>query len=196
MQSSRHLLGLLVLCAGLAGVASESASKGGESPTGRFEKSGHLRHAGDETTWCALHVMQREYAEAVEDCDLAIDQSPADADSYSNRSAAYQFLGRLDRAMADLEVAIRLNPIDSKLHFNRGVLHTTLREYLKAIVDYTEAIRLNPKHVPAYFNRGVCLEILGQVDKAIADFREALRLAPSLEEARNKLRRHGEEPAH
>ena len=186
-----RLLRACCLCGMLAvGVGLATSKVGASAP--QLDPR-HASHTGEHATWCALHLVRREYAEAIEDCDQAIAQNPADADGYSNRSAAYLMLDDLDRATADLEVATRLNPTDAKLYYNRGVIHTKAREHLKAIVDYTEAIRLSPEHVPAYYNRGFSFELLGEHDKAIADYRQALRLAPSLERIRNRLRRLGVE---
>lgn len=187
-----RLLRACCLCGMLAVWVWHVTSKVGASAPPRLA-AGHARHTGVHATWCALHLVTREYAEAIEDCDQAIAQNPSDADAYSNRSAAYLMLDDLDRATADLEVAIRLDPTDAKLYYNRGVIHTKSHEHLKAIVDYTEAIRLNPEHVPAYYNRGVALELVGEHDKAIADYRQALRLAPSLAKARDALLRLGAE---
>ena len=151
----------------------------------------HRSHVGGHATWCALHVVRREYRQAIEDCDEALSQDLMDADALSNRGAAYLMIAEIDRAIVDVEAGLRLNPSDAALHYNRALLHIRKGEYAKAVAEYTETVRLSPRHAFAYNNRGIAFERLGERDKAIADYRKALELAPGLTITRQNLRRMG-----
>lgn len=149
----------------------------------------HSAHVGGHATWCALHVVRREYRQAIEDCDEALSQDPLDADALSNRGAAYLMIADVDRAIVDVEAALRVNSSDATLHYNRALLHIKKGNYAGAVAEYTETIRLSPAHAFAYSNRGIAFERLGEREKAIADYRKALELAPALKITRQNLRR-------
>lgn len=150
-------------------------------------------HVGDHSAWCTLHVVQRRYHEAIEDCDKALAATPDVETLYANRSAAHFMIGEIDQAIADVEAALRLNTSNAVSHYNRGLLYAHKGELSIAIAAYTEAILLNPSRAHAYHNRGVLLERMGERDKAIDDYRTALRLAPNSSLTRQNLKRLGVE---
>ncbi len=148
-------------------------------------------HVGDHSAWCNLHIVQRRYREAVEDCDEAIAATPNVEALYTNRSAAYFMIGKVDQAITDVEYALRLNASNAVSHYNRGLLYAHKGDLATALTAYGEAIRLNPLRAHAYHNRGALLERLGEREKAIADYRMALKLAPNLLLTRQNLYRLG-----
>lgn len=121
------------------------------------QRSRDHSHVGGHATWCALHVVRREYRQAIEDCDEALSQDANDADAYSNRSAAYLMMAEIDRAIVDLEAALRLNPMDATLHYNRALLHFKKGEHAAAVSEYSETIRAEPGSCIRLQQSGRCL---------------------------------------
>ena len=153
-------------------------------------KEKEREQAGTMTAWDYLRKGNRaydakNYTEAIDNYNKAIEKQPDFADAYNNRGVAYDSLGEYNKAIADYNEAIRLKPDAAVAYNNRGNAHADLGEYDMAIADYNEAIRLKPDYADAYYNRGNNYNNLGEYDKAIADYNEAIRLNPDTAVAYN-----------
>ena len=116
-------------------------------------------------------------------CDIAIQQNPKDAVSFSNRGIGWSLKGDQDRALSDYNEAIRLNPQFANAFANRGNAWRAKGDKDRAIADYNEAIRLNPQLANAFYMRGSTWQAKGDKDRAIADYNEAIRLNPQFANA-------------
>jgi tetratricopeptide (TPR) repeat protein len=98
---------------------------------------------------------------------------------YSIRGAAYDSLGKLDKAIAAYSEVSRLNPKDAAVYERRGYEYEMDGDLEKAIAEYTEAIRFGPTRATAFCRRAAAYMKRGyDLDKAIADYTAAIRLGP------------------
>ena len=154
----------------------------------------HTVAPADDVVMCGLLQMHKQFQHAIDHCDAALQATPNNADTFSNRGSANLALGRLEQAMADFGRAIEQQPGDASNYFNRALAHAAAEQNDRAIADYTKALELMPTLAIAHNNRGLAYEKLGERDKAIADFRAALAIAPNLKMIENNLRRLGAAP--
>ncbi len=74
----------------------------------------------------------------------AIELNPGDAQSYSNRAAAYLIKGRPDLAIADTTRAIALNPRLAPAYDNRAVAYEKNGRIDLALADYRSTLAIAP----------------------------------------------------
>lgn len=65
---------------------------------------------------CAAHVMLREYARAIEYCDLAIEKDDQFWRAHNNRALANIGAEHFDAAAIDISNGLKINPDASSLH--------------------------------------------------------------------------------
>lgn len=73
------------------------------------------------------HVMNRAWADAIKDLDIAIARSAGGSESYRLRGHARLKLNRLPEAWSDVEAAMRLAPTDVKVVVLRGDVREAMR---------------------------------------------------------------------
>lgn len=136
-----------------------------------------------------------QYGKAMEHATAAIALDPSRIGAYSVLAATYGRQSRwadLDRTIAQAEQNV---PDDRLPHFTAAVRMTTaridarraeqlLRRYLEQEPEYGA-----PAHSRAHWRLGQALELQGQTANAIAEMESALRLEPSLQGAKDDLKR-------
>lgn len=93
------------------------------------------------------HMSNKEYEKALEQYTHAISISPSGSNShvyYSNRAAAYCYLGQYDAAADDCMMSIELNPMYEKAHARLGLSRFFMEDYQGAIEAYEYALQLEP----------------------------------------------------
>lgn len=164
--------------------ASETGSEPGAGPPQLHDEA----HAARAIDWCIAHLIWREMAQAVSDCDHAVMKEPTNPRALTTRGSVWLVAGEAKRALQDFEAALALAP--TAVHFyNRGLAHAKAGEARAAIADYTEAIRLDPELAVAFHNRGYEYELQNNLNTALADYRRALELSPQLRPAAEALER-------
>ena len=118
----------------------------------------------------------KEYQQALENYDRAIQLNPNEAVAYIFRGVAYYELGNYQQAIKDYDRAIQLDPNRARAYHYRGSAFSSLGNYQQAIKDYDRAIELDPKLAMAYSSRGFSYWELGQIKAAQSDLRVAARL--------------------
>ena len=177
-------IAVAALVAGTSTGASETGLESHAQPNQLHDQA----HAAQAIDWCIAHLIRREMAQAVSDCDHAVIKEPTNSRAFSTRGAVWLVAGDTKRALQDFEAALVLAP--TPMHFyNRGLAHAKAGATSSAIADYTEAIRLNPELAVAFHNRGYEYELLNDLDAALADYRRAVDLAPQLRPAVESLER-------
>ncbi|MBW4560094.1 MAG: tetratricopeptide repeat protein [Mojavia pulchra JT2-VF2] len=141
----------------------------------------------------------RNYEQAVENFNQAIEQEPENAKARVNRGNARYNLKDYEGALTDYTEALQINPREVKAFVNRGNVRYMLaeysndpdKEYNQAIADFNRALTLNNKEVEAYLRRGVVRSQIAKYSgdsqkdykRALDDFSYAISLNPSKAEA-------------
>ena len=97
---------------------------------------------------------------------------------YSNRSVAYQAIGKLDLAKADIIKAIKLQPNFSN-YYNLAVLQRLSGNPQDCYNILSQMITKSQPYVQLFLQRGLCAAALGKHDEAISDMLRAIKLDPS-----------------
>ena len=95
------------------------------------------------------HMAKKEFDEALNQYNLAIETSPSGPHShvyYSNRAAAYCYLANYVAATTDCETSIQLNPTYEKAHARLGLSLFFRGEYADAIAAYKNSLELDPNN--------------------------------------------------
>lgn len=117
------------------------------------------------------HMSNKEYEKALEQYTHAISVSPSGSNShvyYSNRAAAYCYLGQYDAAADDCMMSIELNPMYEKAHARLGLSRFFLEDYQGAIEAYEHALQLEPTNAASK-------SYLGKAKKRLAEQMEKER---------------------
>ena len=128
-------------------------------------------------------VNGKDYPQAIDHFNKAIEIDPKYAPAYDGRGVAYSNQGELDRAIADFDEAIRLDPSDALAWYHRGGAHARAGDDGRALADLAEAIRLDPGSAKAYLARSRVYAKKGDDAQAKADRQKAAELDPSLGKA-------------
>jgi tetratricopeptide (TPR) repeat protein len=78
--------------------------------------------AGGHSNLCAGYALLREWAQALEHCNAAIDLDHRNWQSFNNRAAVHSGLGQYDLALTDLRLGLELEPQSSILHKSLAVV--------------------------------------------------------------------------
>ncbi|MEZ6185964.1 MAG: tetratricopeptide repeat protein [Planctomycetota bacterium] len=116
-------------------------------------------------------------AEALADCDRALELQPGVLEVLDFRATCHSMLGSYRLAIADYDrVLARLD--EPRSRFNRGLCHAKLGEPEAALADFTRAIELDPGRVRPYLYRGNLHFERGDYALAAADYRRLTELRP------------------
>jgi tetratricopeptide (TPR) repeat protein len=110
------------------------ALQGGRIAEGiRLTQEG-LRDAADQreaasghSNLCAGYALLRDWAHALEQCNIAIELDRTNWQSFNNRAAVYAGLGQYDLALADVHSGLELDPQSSTLHKSLAVVEHNQR---------------------------------------------------------------------
>jgi tetratricopeptide (TPR) repeat protein len=149
----------------------------GAPPRGAPEVEGFT--AADYINRGLTYVHLGSHAEALADCDAAIQIDSRAANAYCNRGLAFAALGRHAEALVDYDTAVQLDPNLVPAHLNRGTTYAGLGRYKEALDDFGAAVRLDPNGAEAHYNRGLVHYNLGQYEEALAEYDAAVRLDPN-----------------
>lgn len=125
------------------------------------------------------HHMRGELERAIELYSRSIEVYPT-AEAYTFRGWAYQFLGRIDDAIAECHKAIEVDATFGNPYNDIGaylIEKGELDEAVQWLEKAKRAPRYEPRHFP-YMNLGRLYAAKGMVQQAIAELEAALRIAP------------------
>jgi tetratricopeptide (TPR) repeat protein len=83
--------------------------------------------ASGHSNLCAGYALLREWAQALEQCNIAIELDRTSWQSFNNRAAVHAGLGQYDLALADLRAGLELDPQSSTLHKSLAVVEHNQR---------------------------------------------------------------------
>lgn len=110
-------------------------------PTTSVEEGGaSLKDQGNE------FFKSGNYLKAAALYTQAIKKDPSNAALYSNRSAAFLNLFKLNKALGDAETTITLNPHWEKGYFRKGCVLEAMEQYEDAVAAFQLALQYNPQN--------------------------------------------------
>ncbi len=121
----------------------------------------------------------KDYANAIKDYSIEIQNNPRDTDAYFDRGNAKKESGDYAGAIQDFDKVLEMKPRSESAYFNRGNAKKEINDYAGAIQDYDKAIELNPKLIKAYNNRSLLKCLLKDYAGTIADYDKLIELNPN-----------------
>ncbi|MBI4678363.1 MAG: tetratricopeptide repeat protein [Elusimicrobia bacterium] len=94
---------------------------------------------------CSYYCDQQRYADAVRNCDRAIELWPRYADPLRLRCRARRLQGRYADGLKDCDAAVEYAPFWDDAYFERGLVHQGRKDYPRALTDLETASRINPR---------------------------------------------------
>jgi tetratricopeptide (TPR) repeat protein len=123
----------------------------------------------------------RQYAEALDEVNVAVEIEYELADAYTRRSMYNYQLRDWESVVDDASKALSLNPTaqDQLICLqNRGAAFMYLNRYDEALDDLSLAIELDPDDFVPYFDRAKIYELTGFEEAALADLNKGIELCP------------------
>jgi TolB-like protein/Tfp pilus assembly protein PilF len=134
-----------------------------------------------------IHLLRRQYDEAVAEGRKAIERSPNSATTLFMFGMVLRFAGYYEEAIPILERAIRLNPITTVNYLNNlAWANAYSMRYGKAIALWNRAIEKNPDYLFAYLGLAASYQLSGNEVKAKECVEQLMRIKPELSLARIK----------
>jgi len=115
-----------------------------------------------------------------------IRRSPT-AETFCNRGACLQKMGRQAEAIEDFKRAIAIEPNLAEAFCNLGIAHRSLGDLPAALAAYEKAIEIAPSMVEAHCNKGVALKEAGLTELSIRALQQATSIAPNHPESHGNL---------
>jgi len=173
-----HLLGVVALQQGNAGLAVELINKAVTSKPDFAEAYGNL---------AAAYQSLGDLDQAMASLRKALSQNPDNADAHFNLGNTLKRLGRTDEAIASLRSVIAINPDHAAAHNNLGNALKELGKFDEAVASFRHALAIKPDYATAHNNLGTALSALGDLDGAAESYRQALAINPDFAQAHNNL---------
>ena len=123
----------------------------------------------------SARLQNKQYTEAIVDFKQSERLRPGNSILYSNRSVAYQALGKLAEEKSDITAAIKLDPSFSN-YFNLAILQKLSGNPQACFDLLSQMIKQSQPYGQLFTQRGLCAAMLGRHDEAISDMLKALKL--------------------
>jgi biopolymer transport protein ExbD/regulator of sirC expression with transglutaminase-like and TPR domain len=135
----------------------------------------------------------KQFAEAIQEFDRAVQAAPNDPSAYRDRGTAYRAAARAaeaagdggaagarySSALADFSKEIELAPKEAAGYVERAQTEDLGRQYDAALADANKALELKPDDLVSIKFRGFAYVGLNHWDKAVADFTVAIQRDPN-----------------
>jgi adenylate cyclase len=130
---------------------------------------------------CLVYLLRRQYDQAIEEGNKAINLSPNSAEANFRYGHALRWAGRFDEAIVAYNKAIRLNPITPIRYIsNLAWAYAYSGNYEKAIELWNQNLERNLDYFFALFGLTIAYQLTGNETKAREAATEVLRLKPKL----------------
>lgn len=96
-----------------------------------------------------VFIKDKQYTEAMEQYNKAIELDATQSIYFSNRALAHLKLDNFQSSLNDCNDALRLNPKNIKACHRRGLAYVGLLEFKKAKIDLTDLLKAKPSDVTA-----------------------------------------------
>jgi len=154
-----------------------------------IEKSLQIKpdYAGAHYNLGLLMLRQREFANAQEQFNLALQTSQLDPMIWNGLGLAQASLGQIDEAISNYRQALKLNPNFADAFIDLAAALSAQGKYAEAIEMSETALRLRPGVAETHALLGAALLHLDRADESIFHNRKALELNPDLPVPRSNL---------
>lgn len=125
-----------------------------------------------------LELSKENYAEAIQNFNIAIIAKPNDFEAYFLRGIAKYSLSDYSGAVDDFTKTLMIHPLYVRAYHYRGVANDRLSNYADAMSDYKKAISLDPFSEELHIASGSTLMHLNDYKNAVAEFDTALIINP------------------
>ncbi len=127
----------------------------------------------------AIHLMKREYDQAVAEGEKAVALDPNGADVTALLAMTLNWSGRPEEACELVDKAMRLSPLYSAWYLAvQAHAYRLTGRHEEAIAIYKNSIERNPNHIGPHIGLTECYAELGRDEEARAQASELLRLSP------------------
>jgi tetratricopeptide (TPR) repeat protein len=123
-----------------------------------------------------IYRSQGDYERARQQYERLVKLDAYEADNYYRLGVTYQFLQRLDDAIASYLRALNIEPKDVRSSMNLGLCYLALNQHEDAVKYLRQATQLSPDWADAWTNLGVALDAQGDAAGAEAAYKRALEL--------------------
>jgi predicted O-linked N-acetylglucosamine transferase (SPINDLY family) len=130
-----------------------------------------------------IAALQREWQQALEWVDLALEVSPQNGIAHSNRGNILIELGRHLEALSCYQQATALEPGYAEAYSNQGNALQALGRYQEALASYEKAVQLDPNYAQAFYGVACLFCLRNQFANALGCCDQALRINPGYEAA-------------
>jgi tetratricopeptide (TPR) repeat protein len=138
-------------------------------------------------------LSKRNYAEAVNYFEKALDLAPGASRLHYSLAMAYRGLGDAEKAKSHLAqqgtVGVRVaDPLidglqelvhGARVHLIRGRMALEAKRYAEAVAEFREAVAATPDNVAAHVNLGAALTQTGDLNGAMEQFEATLQIDPN-----------------
>ncbi|HAV62016.1 MAG TPA: hypothetical protein DCY13_06590, partial [Verrucomicrobiales bacterium] len=128
-------------------------------------------------------IERRQFEDAIERLNAAIELSPRFPDAYLFRGNAHEGAEKLQEALADHKKAAELRPTYKQAWFEQSRIYDRLEQYDLAIRAATKAIEIDPEFWQAWLGRGRANYYLNLNRQALPDLDRAIELNPRFPDA-------------
>ncbi len=128
-------------------------------------------------------IERRQYEDAIERLNAAIQLSPRFPEAYLFRGNAFEGAEKIQEALADHQRATGLRPSYKQAWFEQSRIHDRLEQYDLTIRAATKAIEIDPKFWQAWLGRGRAKHYLKLDEQALPDFDRTIELNPKFPDA-------------
>lgn len=122
---------------------------------------------------------------AIQALNKGVETDPEFANSYLNRSLAFNQTGQYEKAHADIEKYLGFKPYNAEMWYELGLVSRIIRKYDQSISGFTKAIQYGPNNKNVglfYYQRGRTYATMNQAAKAKADLNQAKNMGVKIEE--------------
>src|SRR5450830_300472 len=131
----------------------------------------------------ARQSRQRALFLALEQSEMALEESPQDADLWCQQAALLTHLERFDEALSSLDRVLTFAPSHQQALNQRGNVLLHLNRHEEAVICYDRILAHSAANAAAIFNRGNVLQKMNCLNQALWCYEQALTLQPNFPEA-------------
>ncbi|MFQ5954944.1 MAG: tetratricopeptide repeat protein, partial [Kiloniellales bacterium] len=145
----------------------------------------------------AIHLMRRQYDEAIAEGEKAVALDPNGADVTALLAMSLNWSGQPEQAVGLIEKAMRLSPLYSAWYLAvQAHAYRLMERHEEAVAIYRESINRNPDHIGPRIGLTACYAELGRDVEARRQAAELLKLNPDFTLAKYADSLTYKDPAH